>query len=88
MKRNQDYELVKMADTYVLVPASNLPNELNGMHLLNETGVLLWNALEADVTTEELLHVIMEDYEIDVATARKDINEFVNGLRSIGVLDE
>ena len=59
-----------------------------GMITLNGTAAFLWAALESDTNEDALATKLIEAYEIDEATAKKDVAVFLHKLREAGLLDE
>ena len=59
-----------------------------GMITLNGTAAFLWEALESDTNEDALATKLIEAYEIDEATAKKDVAVFLHKLREAGLLDE
>ena len=54
----------------------------------NDSGALLWNALAAGTTRDELANNLVAAYGIDADTAAADVERFLNDLRERGLLDE
>ena len=79
--------LREVAGTYVVMP---LKSELNfgGLMTLNETGAFLWRLLEPGASRETLLARMQEEYEVDGQTACRDLDVFLEKLRSTGALHE
>ena len=56
---------------------------------LNESSLLLWKRMEqGPFETDDLLKTILDEYEIDEATARQDIEAFLNELRAENIIIE
>lgn len=63
------------------VAVGSAGKEFNGMIKLNETGAFFWNELEAGISKEDLLAKMMEKFEdLDEATARADLDEYLNEI--------
>ena len=60
--------------------------DLNMMITLNETGAFLWQRLQEETTEEAMLKDMLEEYEVEEATARKCITEFLEKLNEYGFL--
>lgn len=86
MKRSSNFLLQNVAGTAVVVPVGEATARFPGMIRLNETGVLLWELLEQEQTIVSLAEALMEQYEIDEATARMDVEAFVEKLSPIGAI--
>lgn len=87
MRIKDGFLLREVAGNFVVMP---LGGELNfkGLITLNETGAFLWRLLEQEASAETLLACLREEYEVDAATAEKDIAAFLQKMRNAGVLHE
>lgn len=54
----------------------------------NPSGKVLWEALAAGTTREELVQRLVEAFEIDAERAGADVDAFVAQLREQGLLEE
>jgi hypothetical protein len=87
MKVKSDYIMREVAGNHVVVPTGKATVDFNGMITLNETGAFLWKQLSSDKTEEELLFSLMNEYDVDEASAKVDISKFLEKLRMAGLLD-
>lgn len=86
MKIKQGYTLRGIADSFVVVPTEdNL--SLDGMVTLNQSGAFLFNKMQEETTKEELLANMMSEYKIDEATAKADIEIFIERLQKTGIVE-
>ena len=54
---------------------------------LNESSMLLYDTLkDKDFTVEEAVQALMENYDVDEATARRDVDEWVASMRKQGLI--
>ena len=88
MKINENFVLRQLADTWVVLPLADKTIDFNGMITLNESGVLLWNALEQGADMDMLVKLLTSEYDVPDAQARTDVAEFVEKLRSSGCLEQ
>ena len=81
-------KLVKrdIAGDTILVPVGKTVYDSNGLFILNELGAFLWDRLEAAQSEEELLGLILDEYEVPEAVAAKDLRTFLEKLRELGIL--
>jgi len=86
MKIKENYMLRKVADCYVVVPIGAAVSEFNGMINLNEVGAFLWRQLESDTTFEAVLAAMLEEYEVDEAIAKADLEKFVGELKEANLI--
>ena len=53
----------------------------------NDLGAFLWEKLSEEIEEEKLVEAVTEAYDIDSATARKDIRSFTETLEKNGILE-
>ena len=87
MKIKSGYIMREVADNYVVVPTGQATVDFNGMITLNETGAFLWEQLAEEKNLEELVENFTKEYDVDEATAKKDIMEFVEKLKDADLID-
>lgn len=87
MKINSNFVLRQLADTWVVLPLAADTVNFNGMITLNESGVLLWNALKDGADEDMLVAAMMSEYVVSEHQARTDVEEFIQKLSSVGCLD-
>lgn len=61
--------------------------DFNGMLTLNESGALLWRALEQGADRPTLLAALTAEYDVSDAQAEQDIDEFLSTLQKAGCLE-
>ena len=88
MKIKPSFVLRQLLDTWVVLPLADRTVNFNGMMTLNESGVLLWNTLEAGTDVDGLVAALTAEYAVSQQQAREDVEEFLVKLRGIGCLDE
>lgn len=87
MKVDKEFVLREIAGDYVIIPIGRTVLSFNGLITVNEIGAFLWNLLQEDVTNEDLVAKVLDEYEVDEETAREDIQEFLDTLVSGGILE-
>ena len=76
MKIKEGYILDEIGDQKVAISLKCGENDFSEMIKLNEIGAFLWEKLSEDIEEEKLVEAVTEAYDIDSATARKDIRSF------------
>ena len=87
MKLNSDYILKKIAGSYVVIPVCTRAVDFSGIIKLTESGAFLWEKLQGDAEREELIAAMLEEYDVDEATAAADIDRFIGKLREADLLE-
>ena len=87
MKIKKEMILREIAGESILVPGGDAVLDLNGLFVMTETGAFIWSLIPSVDSEAEILNKMLEEYEIDEETARNDITEFLDKLRSFGIID-
>ena len=89
MKIKSGFMLRSIAGCKVVVSVGKRTLDFNGIINLNDTAAFLWERLTNGATEDELVGAILEHYpDVDEATARESVSDFVNTLREAGCLDD
>ena len=86
MKEN--FEIVKVADDYMLVPVGDQMDKFCGTVVLNEVSAFLLEKMKTDRTVEELISFLMNEYLVEDKTAQTDVLSALEKMKAIGVIDE
>lgn len=85
-------------DTRVKAPDGVLATEIDGeavlMHTergvyygLNEVGTVIWRRLAQPVTVQELCDAVMEEFDVDAETCRRDVAAVVGRMNEAGLVE-
>lgn len=88
MKRKGSFAVHLFDNDIVAVAENETGTEFHGMIRLNETGLTLWKCLLNDVTEEDLIHALLDEYEVDYDTAKADVESFLEILRDAGLIED
>lgn len=87
MKIDKDFTIQKVGSSFVAVPVGETSKNFHGMVRLNATGAFLWGKLtEAEQTEDSLVAALLEEYEVDEATARDDVQKLIASLKEGKIL--
>ena len=87
MKIKNGFVVRSIAGESVVVALGAASKNFNGIIKLNETGRFLWDKLAVGCEAEELVSAILEEYDIDRATAEADIGRFIDTLKGANILE-
>lgn len=81
-------ELVKrdIAGDIVLVPVGKTVYDANGLFVMNEVGEFLWDRLSEAESAEDLANAVVQEYDVGIEEARRDIEEFLDKLRQMDII--
>lgn len=88
MKLNEEFVLRQVADTWVVMPLGQTSVDFSGMLTLNETGALLWKALEDGGDRVALANALTAEYDVAQDVALEDVDAFLAKLLQIGCISE
>lgn len=88
MKIKDGFVLREIADSIMVLPTGKLINEFKGTITLNETGKFIWELMQEDISMEDIIHKMMENYKIDEGRARQGVEKFINSLRQVNIIEE
>ena len=88
MRINKEFVLREIAGDYIAVPTGKTALDFNGLVTLNEVGVSIWNMLQSDVTLEDIVQGILNEYDVEEEVAREDAQDFIDTLYEKGILDK
>ena len=86
MKLKPDFQIVQMANDYMLVPTGDQIDSFNGTVILNEVSAFILNQLKEDLEKEELVERLVMEFDVESATAREDVDAAVEKMKQIGIL--
>lgn len=75
MRIRKEFVLREIAGDYVIIPTGKTVLEFNGLITVNEVGVSIWKMLQEEVTFDQIVHNILEEYDVEESVAREDIRE-------------
>lgn len=77
--RNDKFILKKIMDNYILFPTSEMKNV--DPILFNELSAFVWEHLNSVISEEELLNLILTDYDVSYEEAHLDLEELIKEFK-------
>ena len=88
MKAKPGFILRKIVGEFMLLPIDENIRTYNGAVLLNSVSAFVWEQLQSEASREELLARMLEEFDVDEATAARDLDALLNKLREMELLEE
>lgn len=82
------YVVRQIADEFLLVPVRMQESGEEQIAIMNETGKFLWEQLAEGSTVDQLLHAMLDEYQVSEEEALADITEFLSNLKERKLLQE
>jgi len=81
----QDDSIVsrRIEDEVILVPIRQNVADLGSIYTLTEVGAYIWEQMDGQRTTAEILALMVAQFEVAEEEAQKDLMEFIQRLSSI-----
>lgn len=86
MKLNPDLVRRTITGEHMLVPVGENALTFNGIYIMSPVADRIWELLEQGKDTEELTAILLEEYDVDEATLKADVNEFLAVLKENDLL--
>lgn len=89
MKLKEDYVIYDASEEERIAVATGDSAEVfNGLLRANTTAGDIIGFLAEETTEDEIVSRLLEKYEVDEDTARADVAEILDVLRSVGAIEE
>ena len=88
MKAKNGFVMRCVVDEYMLMPTNDNINQFDGSVVLNEVSAFVWEQLQNETTAEEILTVLLGEFDVPEAVAKKDLEGLLNRFREYGLIAE
>lgn len=85
MKLKKKFLVRDILGEIVLVPVGSSDESFNGMITMNEFGKFIWDNIEKN--QDEILSLILDEYEVEKSVAEKDLEEFLSCLKKANIIE-
>ncbi|MBQ9846900.1 MAG: PqqD family protein [Clostridia bacterium] len=87
MKIKSTYQLREVAGEHMVVSTGADESAFNGVIMLNGTGAFLWKLLENGAERDELIAEVLNEYEVDEATATIGVDDFIADIKKADLFE-
>lgn len=88
MRIKEGFVLRNVMDEYIVMPTGDNTAKFDGAVVLNEVSAFIYKLLEHPMCRDDLLTAILNEYDVDEATASADLDTLLNKLAEMGVLEK
>ena len=89
MKVRSGFKLNSVCNQSFLVPMCEKNIDFSKLIALNESSLLLWKRMEqGDFTEDDLVQTILDEYEVDADTARKDVRNIIEQFKAENIITD
>ncbi|MBR4968668.1 MAG: PqqD family protein [Alistipes sp.] len=87
MRFKEGYKVRSMAGENVVIMQGNAGSDMTRIISLNDTSLLLWNALQGkEFEVADVANILVGEYEIDADTAERDAKAWVEKIQECGLV--
>lgn len=87
MKLKQGFITHTIQDTQIMVAVGSMTERFHGLVRSNETAAFIVDALKEETTEEAIVDKLLAEYDVDRATAARDVHEILKKLDGIGAIE-
>ena len=88
MKIKEGFLLREVLGEYIVMPVGENVAHYGGAVALNEVSAFVFKALKNPIGYDDILQMILDEYDVDEATARADLDELLETFDSMELLDK
>ena len=88
MIKNPNFEIVRLAEECMAVPVGDETTTFHGVVALSEAAAFLLEKMTEPQTTEDLVNKLLEQYDVDLFTAKEDVLSIINTFKELNLVLE
>jgi hypothetical protein len=88
MKIKKGFVLRNVVDEYMVMPTGENIAKFEGTAVLNEVSAFVFKQLENGISREDLLTAMLAEFDVDEATAARDLDALLAQFRELGLLED
>ena len=87
MKIKEDIIVDNLDEQYIITHKNESGEiDISNVIVLENVSAFIFECLEKNMSSDEIISQIIQNYEIDQITARNDLNEFITKLKEENVI--
>lgn len=87
-KIKDGFVLREVAGQAVVIAVGEASKNFHGMINLNETGKVIWQAVEQGIDVDGIAQKLVQEYAVDMELARRDVVSMLEQMESVGILEK
>lgn len=86
MKIREGFVIREIGGEILGVATGRAAEDFHGMLVLNETAREIWKGLETGKSEADILEQIVERYDVEEETAKRDMKNMIEKMKEAGIL--
>lgn len=87
MKVKDGFVLRNVVDEFIVMPTGDNIAKFDGAVVLNEVSAFVFEQMKRPVSREDLLEAVLNEFEVDEATAKADLDALIEKLAEMGLIE-
>jgi len=87
MKIKKGFVLSKIGNDTVAVATGELSRQFAGVVVISGCGEFLWTKLTEDISRDELVAALLDEYDVEAERASADVDRFIEQLSQANILE-
>lgn len=87
MKIKDGFAKRNIAGSTIVVPVGSTSKEFNGMITLNDSGSFIWDCFLKDISIDEAVELVLNEYDVERDRAKADVEKFVAMLKENNIVE-
>ena len=87
MKIKEGFVLRNVVDEFIVMPTGDNIAKFDGAVVLNEVSAFVFEQMKHPVSREDLLEAVLNEFEVDEATAKADLDALIEKLTEMGLIE-
>ena len=87
MKIKDGFAKREIAGSHIVVPVGKTAMEFNAMITLNESAAFYWDCFQKDISIDDAVKLVLDEYDVEEERARADIEKFVAMLEENDIIE-
>ncbi|MDI9470981.1 MAG: PqqD family protein [Bacillota bacterium] len=88
MKIREGFKLRNVADEHMVIPTGKNISKYGGAVVLSDVAAFVFEQLKQHISREDLLTLILAEYDVDEATAASDLDILLVQLDELELLEQ
>ena len=88
MIKHPAFEIIQVSDDHIAIPLGDEAMSFKGVVALSEETAYLLNKMDTPRSKEDLVSILMDEYDVDLSTAKEDVDKIVPILLENGLIIE
>lgn len=88
MNISDGFELIDIAGEYIAVPVGKRAESFQGVVVLAEAAAFLLEHMKKNMTIDELVELLVNNYDVNRERALIDISEMLKSLKDMGLITD